>query len=192
MGLGNPGSQYERTRHNVGERWLRDLARKFSIPLVHESRFQGHVGRGKILGHDVRLLVPTTFMNRSGNSVGQLVRYFKIPVESVLVAYDEVAFPVGTCKLKVGGGHNGHNGIKSLFEGLGGSREFVRLRIGVGHPGDSAKMHNYLTGHDMPTRDREVSESSSEMDGELLESVLECDWQRAMWLLHTTPRETPE
>ena len=124
-------------------------------------------------------------MNRSGNSVGSVVRYFKIPTERVLVAYDEVAFPVGTSKLKLGGGHNGHNGIASLFEGFGGEREFARLRIGVGHPGDGAEMHHYLTRTNMPNEEREMAETSSELSDEILQCMLMGNWQRAMWLLHT-------
>lgn len=124
-------------------------------------------------------------MNHSGDSAGSLVRYFKIPVEHVLVAYDEVAFPVGTCKLKIGGGDNGHNGLSSLFKGFSGNRGFARLRIGVGHPGDSSQMHTYLTGCDMPVEERHLAETSSEFDDQVLECILAGDWQRAMWLLHT-------
>lgn len=185
MGLGNPGSKYADTRHNIGERWARSLAQQFAITLRDEPRFKGLVGRGKIFDHDVRVLVPTTFMNLSGQSVGPLVRFFKIPMSRILVAYDEVAFPAGTCKLKIGGGHNGHNGMKSLIDAFGGNREFARLRIGVGHPGSPDQMHNYLTGCNMPRTERTQAESASEMSDELLRSVMSGDWQQAMLLLHS-------
>ena len=185
MGLGNPGSKYADTRHNIGERWVRSLAQQFAITLSNESRFKGLLGRGVILDHDLRILIPTTFMNLSGQSVGPLIRYFKIPVDRVLVAYDEVAFPAGTCKLKIGGGHNGHNGVKSLIDAFGGNREFARLRIGVGHPGSPDQMHSYLTGCNMPRAERTQAESASQMDDELLRSVVTGDWQQAMLSLHS-------
>ena len=141
------------------------------------------------MNHDLRVLVPTSFMNRSGQSVGSTIRYFRIPIERVLVAYDEVAFPVGTCRLKIGGGHNGHNGVRSVIEALGGSQEFVRLRIGVGRPNNPSQMVDFLTGMEMPADERVHAESSSAMNTELLRSVLDGDWQRAMWLLHS---EEPE
>ncbi|MCY3885092.1 MAG: aminoacyl-tRNA hydrolase [Gammaproteobacteria bacterium] len=185
VGLGNPGSKYADTRHNVGERWVRDLADQFAISLRNESRFKGLVGRGEILDREVRILVPATFMNLSGQSVGPLARYFRIPVNRILVAYDEVAFPAGTCKLKVGGGHNGHNGVKSLINALGGNRDFARLRIGVGHPGSPDQMHTYLTGCKMPSGERIQAESASKMGDDLLESVVSGNWQKAMLLLHS-------
>lgn len=185
VGLGNPGSKYADTRHNIGERWVRSLAQQFAITLRNESRFKGLVGRGKILEREIRILVPTTFMNLSGQSVGPLVRYFKIPVSQILVAYDEVAFPAGKCKLKIGGGHNGHNGVKSLIDVFGGNREFARLRIGVGHPGSPDQMHTYLTGSNMPQAERTLAELASAMSDELLVSVVSGDWQRAMLLLHS-------
>ncbi len=186
VGLGNPGPKYALTRHNAGQRWVIELAESHSIQLAQESRFNALVGRGSILDHDIRLLIPTTFMNRSGEAVGSYVRYFKIPVDRMLVAYDEVAFPVGTCKLKIGGGHNGHNGLKSLFGSLGGNSEFARLRVGIGHPGSPDEMTAYLTQHDMPLSEREACATASSMSDDLLQSVLGGEWERAMWLLHST------
>ena len=125
-------------------------------------------------------------MNRSGQSVGKFLRYFKIPIDQMLIAHDEVAFDPGTIRIKEGGGHNGHNGLKSVFEGLAGERDFVRLRIGVGHPGHQSEMLSYLTGHAMPAEDRQRSEQESDFSDELWKSMIEGDWQRAMWLLHSS------
>ena len=124
-------------------------------------------------------------MNLSGECLGRYVRYFRIAPMETLVAYDEVAFPVGVSKIKIGGGHNGHNGIKSVIEGFGGEREFPRLRIGVGHPGDPARMLSYLTGHDMPVGELEASHESSDMSDELLLFAINGDWQKAMTLQNT-------
>ena len=135
VGLGNPGSAYADTRHNVGAVWVRELARRYSINLGVDTKFKGELGRGLIGGTDVRLLLPSTFMNNSGESVGAVSRFFKLEPQEILVAYDEVAFEPGVVKLKQGGGSNGHNGVKSVIAGLGNRDEFVRLRIGVGHPG---------------------------------------------------------
>ena len=192
VGLGNPGNDYSHTRHNAGERWLRELAGRFAIPLNLDNTFAGFIGRGSILGRDLRLLVPTTYMNRSGDCVGSYARYFRIEPIETLIAYDEVAFPVGISKIKVGGGANGHNGVTSVIQGFGGEREFPRLRIGVGHPGNPDRMLSYLTGHDMPKEDLELSQASSDMSDELLEHTLNGDWQKAMTLQNTQPPEPQE
>ena len=118
VGLGNPGPRFEGTRHNVGATFVEVLARRYGIALKEESRFKGLVGRGDVLGHDVRLLIPTTFVNLSGEAVGALAAFYKIPVSEILLAYDEMAFDVGVVRLKLGGGDNGHNGIRSVVQGL--------------------------------------------------------------------------
>ena len=132
VGLGNPGSSYAATRHNVGFRFVEALAGRCGIGLAKSSKFKAVAGRGTVAGVDLRLLLPTTYMNRSGEAVGALARYYRIDAESILVAHDEVAFAPGVLRLKAGGGSNGHRGIESIVDGLG-SREFLRLRIGVGH-----------------------------------------------------------
>ena len=183
-GLGNPGKRYARTRHNVGARWLEALAVRFGVQLKDERKFKGLIGRGRILGEDVRLLLPTTYVNLSGDAVGAVTNFYKIAAAEVLVAYDEVAFPVGTSRLKSGGGHNGHNGIKSVIAGLAGERDFARLRIGVGHPGDADFMVAYLTGINMPTADLERAGESAVLNDEVLALVLEGDLQQAMNRFH--------
>ena len=119
VGLGNPGPRYDDTLHNVGARFVAELAARFRIPLTDEPRFKGRLGRGSIFGHDVRLLIPNTFMNLSGESVGAVATFYKFAPAEILVAHDEMAFEPGVLRLKRGGGHNGHNGLRDIIESLG-------------------------------------------------------------------------
>ena len=184
VGLGNPGPQYERTRHNVGAVWVRNLAQSFGVPLALDAKFKAEVGRGIVLGHDVRLLIPTTFMNLSGEAVGSIARFFKIEADEILVAYDEMAFPAGDVRLRTGGGDNGHNGIKSVRSGLGNDGGFHRLRIGVGHPGDKNKVTAYLTQVKMPVDEETAVAHATDFKDELMMLILTGDWQKAMNILH--------
>lgn len=186
-GLGNPGPRYAGTRHNVGVWFVERLARRFAINLAGENRFKGDVGRGGILGHDVRLLLPRTFMNLSGESVGALARFYRIAPAEILVAYDEMAFEPGVIRLKSGGGANGHNGISSVIEGLGNDRDFHRLRIGVGHPGDRSQVTAYLTSVTTPAAERERIEAALALPDSVLEDLLECRMQKVMNWLHAPP-----
>lgn len=183
-GLGNPGARYARTRHNIGAVWLESLARRFGIPLAKDRKSKGAVGRGDMLGRDVRLLLPTTYVNLSGESVSAVAGFYKIAPTEILIAYDEVVFPVGRCRLKDGGGHNGHNGLKSVIAALGNDRSFARLRIGIGHPGNADEMVSYLTRVAMPTAEREVAAQAARLSDEVLDLVLEGDLQQAMNLFH--------
>lgn len=184
VGLGNPGERYARTRHNIGAAWLEGLAARFGVPLREHRKFKGLCGRGDVLGRNVWLLYPTTYVNLSGEAVGGMARFHKIAPEEILVAYDEVAFPPGVCRLRGGGGHNGHNGLKSVIAALGNARGFVRLRIGVGHPGDPAAMVAYLTGATMPAEERAAAECAARLDDEVLALVLDGDLPNAMNLFH--------
>ena len=183
-GLGNPGARYARTRHNVGAAWLDALAQRFGIALTPTRRFKALVGRGDVLGHDVRLLFPTTYVNLSGEALGPAARYYRIAPPEVLVAYDEVAFPPGVSRLKQGGGHNGHNGLKSVIADFGNERGFARLRIGVGHPGNAEDMVAYLTGTAMPAAEAENVEHSASLDDEVLGLVLDSRMEEAMNVFH--------
>lgn len=185
VGLGNPGKKFSRTRHNVGEQWVRNLAQRFHISLNENAKFKGEMGRGSVLGHDVRLLFPLTYMNASGESIGPLASFYKIKPNEIVVAYDEVAFDLGTSKIRLGGGDNGHNGVKSVVAALGNEKSFARLRIGVGHPGNAAEMVSYLTKVSMSSEEAEAVTSSSGMSDELLDYVLNGDWERAMTLFHS-------
>lgn len=187
-GLGNPGPRYESTRHNVGANFVGYLAHRFGIQLAEDARFKGHLGRGNIAGHDVRLLIPTTWMNLSGESVGAVAHFYKFAVDEILVAYDEMAFEPGVLRLKTGGGDNGHNGIRSVMSSLGNARGFHRLRIGVGHPGDRSLVTPFLTSHRMPESERLLVEDAWRIDDSVLADLLAGKLNKAMNELHT--RET--
>ena len=127
VGLGNPGSDYRGTRHNAGADFVEALARAGSVTLQAETKFDGLTGRIRLGDHDLRLLVPTTFMNRSGRAVAAMAAFYKIPPEQILVAHDELDIPPGQARFKRGGGHGGHNGLRDIIPSLGNSREFQRL-----------------------------------------------------------------
>ena len=143
VGLGNPGAEYDRTRHNAGFWWMDELARQNNLAWKLEKSYFGEVAKGTIEGCPVWLLKPITFMNRSGQSVAALANFYKIPVEQILVAHDELDIPPGEVKLKQGGSHAGHNGLKDIQAQMG-SANFWRLRLGVGHPGVRSEVIHWV------------------------------------------------
>ncbi|NYA47833.1 aminoacyl-tRNA hydrolase [Haemophilus haemolyticus] len=157
VGLGNPGDKYTSTRHNAGEWLIERLARRFNVSLNPESKFFGKTARTLVNGKEVRLLVPTTFMNLSGKSVGALASFYHIKPEEILVIHDELDLPPGTAKLKQGGGHGGHNGLKDIVAQLGNNNNFYRLRIGIGHPGHRDLVAGYVLNKPSPA-DRDALE----------------------------------
>ena len=150
VGLGNPGDKYTDTRHNAGEWLVERLARRFNVSLNPESKFFGKTARTLVNGKEVRLLVPTTFMNLSGKAVGALASFYRIKPEEILVIHDELDLPPGTAKLKQGGGHGGHNGLKDIVAQLGNNNNFYRLRIGIGHPGHRDLVAGYVLNKPSP------------------------------------------
>jgi len=134
VGLGNPGAEYEHTRHNVGVDFLYRLAEKYKVGLMPESKFSGISGRGTINGNDVRLLFPTTYMNESGRSVGAICNFYKIKPEEIIVCHDDLDLPAGHMKFKFAGGLAGHNGLRSITANLSNSQNYYRLRFGIGKP----------------------------------------------------------
>ena len=147
VGLANPGDEYARTRHNAGAWFVENLARRFSIQLREEAKFEGFLGRiqgnvEKIGPVDCRLLIPTTYMNCSGRSISAALSFFKIPLTDVLIVHDEIDLPVGATRLKFGGGHGGHNGLRDIISAVGDN--FWRLRVGVGHPGTKEQVVGYV------------------------------------------------
>ena len=146
VGLGNPGSEYERTRHNAGQWFVEALARAHGATLAPEAKYFGKVARLRIGGEDVRLLVPTTFMNRSGQATAALASFFKIAPEQMLVAHDELDLPPGTVRLKQGGGHGGHNGLRDIVACHGNNADFLRLRIGIGRPPHKDQVTPWVLG----------------------------------------------
>jgi len=181
-GLGNPGAKYEHTRHNAGF-WLLDrLAATAGVSFREESRFHGQVAVMDMAGHGCRLLKPSTFMNRSGQSVAALQQYYKIPPERVLVVHDDIDLEPGCVRLKRGGGHGGHNGLRDIIQALG-SRDFHRLRIGVGHPGSRDQVVDYVLRRP-PAAEREAIEDAIERALAQMPVILQGDLERAMRVLH--------
>jgi PTH1 family peptidyl-tRNA hydrolase len=145
VGLGNPGPDYANTRHNAGALFVEALARETGQSLRPEKKYHGLYARIQLQGLDLHLLNPSTYMNRSGLSIKALADFFKIQPQQILVAHDELDLPPGTAKLKKGGGHGGHNGLRDTIAHLG-TNDFQRLRIGIGHPGDSRQVTGYVLG----------------------------------------------
>ncbi len=158
VGLGNPGPQYEDTRHNVGFWWIDALAQQLKVQLSPERGYFGLVARTTVQGRTLWLLEPQTFMNASGKSVAALARFYKIQPEEILVVHDELDFSPGQIKLKRGGSHGGHNGLRDIHAQLGSS-DYWRLRIGIGHPGIKAEVVHWVLGRPAPG-DRQLIESA--------------------------------
>lgn len=191
VGLGNPGPEYEATRHNAGFWWIDALARELKTNLVPERSYHGLVARTSVHGHNVWLLQPQTFMNLSGKSVASLARFFKIQPEEILVAHDELDIAPGQVKLKRGGSHAGHNGLRDIHAQLG-SPDYWRLRIGIGHPGIKAEVANWVLKKPSP-EERTLIENSIEHSLKAHCAMLAGDMDKAMLLIHTTkpPRPKP-
>ena len=144
VGLANPGNEYAATRHNAGAWFVDQLAERYHQSLKNEPKFFGYCSRITLSGQDVRLLVPTTFMNLSGKAVQAMATFYQIKPEEILVAHDELDVNPGIAKFKFGGSHGGHNGLKDIASKLGNNLNFYRLRIGIGHPGDKNKVVSYV------------------------------------------------
>ena len=184
VGLGNPGSEYRGTRHNAGADFTEELARLNGGALRAESRFFGLAGQVTLAGHELRLLVPTTFMNRSGKAVAAMATFFKIAPDQILVAHDELDIAPGTARFKRGGGHGGHNGLRDIIPALGNNNDFYRLRIGIGHPGHASRVSGYvLSKPSADDRDR-IDASIQEAIG-ALPLLLDGDATKAMTRLHS-------
>lgn len=181
VGLGNPGTKYEDTRHNAGFWFVDRLARRYGGQFRPEAKFFGEVCKIRIAGEDVWLLKPTTFMNRSGQAVNALLNFYKIGMAELLVVHDEIDLPPGDTRLKVGGGHGGHNGLRDIIPGVG--KDFVRLRVGVGHPGHKDQVADYVL--DRASRVEQDAIDASLDDAErVIEEVVAGELQRAMNALH--------
>ena len=188
VGLGNPGPEYEATRHNAGFWWIDQLAAETSTKLAVESKFLGIAGRLKFAGYEAWLLKPTTFMNASGRAVVALAKFYKIPTEAILVIHDELDLPPGGVKMKKGGGHGGHNGLKDIAAQLG-CNDFWRMRLGIGHPGANLPgkgnaVINYVLH--TPMRDEmRLIEANIDESTTLLPMLLAGSFEDAMLKLHT-------
>ena len=181
-GLGNPGARYEDTRHNVGFWFIDQLARAKGGSLHHDNKFHGEAGKITVAGHSVWLIKPMTYMNHSGQAVSALAKYYKIPVENILVIHDELDLPPGSLRLKKGGGHGGHNGLRDIIAHFG-SKEFMRLRIGIGHPGSSREVTDYVLGS--PSRDdQSLMLDAIDTSMTVLPQIIEGEFEKAMNHLH--------
>lgn len=185
VGLGNPGDKYEATRHNAGFWFIDEIAAQTNSKLALDAKFFGFGGK---LNQDVWLLKPTTFMNASGKAVAALANYYKITPAEILVIHDELDLPAGTAKLKFGGGHGGHNGLKSIHAALG-TADYWRLRLGIDHPGPSSpnkanEVINYVLK--APLRhEKEALEASIHAASGVVPLLLSGDFEGAMLKLHT-------
>jgi len=184
VGLGNPGSEYRGTRHNAGADFIEELARTNGGSLRAETRFFGLAGQLTLSGHDLRLLIPTTFMNRSGKAVAAMATFYKIAPDQILVAHDELDIPPGSARFKRGGGHGGHNGLRDIIPALGNNNDFYRLRIGIGHPGHASRVTGYVLGAPSAEDRLRIDASISEAIG-ALPLLLDGDETKAMTRLHS-------
>ena len=183
VGLGNPGGKYSETRHNAGFWFVDALARQCGACFRAESKFHGDVARGVLAGRDVWLLKPATFMNRSGQAVQAMLHFYRLAPSQLLVAHDEIDLPVAAVKLKTGGGHGGHNGLRDIIAQCG-SAAFHRLRIGVGHPGDRNQVVDYVL-HRPALEERIAIDQGIDAALEVMPAVIAGDMQKAMQQLHS-------
>ncbi|MEO7954984.1 MAG: aminoacyl-tRNA hydrolase [Polaromonas sp.] len=184
VGLGNPGPEYEATRHNAGFWWIDALSRELKAPLSLDKSYFGQVARTTVNGQTVWLLKPLTFMNLSGKSVAALARFFKIAPEEILVAHDELDIVPGQAKLKFGGSHAGHNGLRDIHAQFG-SGDYWRLRIGVGHPGVKADVINWVLKK--PSQEhRQAIEESIDRALKAVPELLRGEMEKATMLIHTS------
>ncbi|MBC8520183.1 MAG: aminoacyl-tRNA hydrolase [Gammaproteobacteria bacterium] len=181
VGLGNPGSKYEPTRHNAGFWFLDLIAERHGVKFGMDTKLHGEVARIAIDGKQIWLLKPTTFMNRSGQAVSALAGYYKIPVESVLVAHDELDLPPGQLRIKQGGGHAGHNGLRDIIAHMG--KEFIRLRVGIGRPDHPGPVTDYVLGN--PGKlSRQMIDDALDDTELMLDKIVGGEMAKAMNRLH--------
>ena len=183
VGLGNPGPKYSETRHNAGFWFVEDLASQYRSRFLPEKKFHGEVARINLEGKDIWLLKPETYMNRSGLSVVSLAAFYKIAPEHILVAHDEIDLKAGTARLKSGGGHGGHNGLRDIISHLG-TKDFQRLRIGVDHPGSKDLVVDYVLKRP-DSKDRQAIEDSINDALRVMPKIAAGEWEKAMHQLHT-------
>ncbi len=183
VGLGNPGPKYSETRHNAGFWFIEQVARKYSAAFRADKKFHGDVAKISLEGKEIWLLKPATFMNRSGLAVQSLMSFYRINADQLLVAHDEIDLPPGTAKLKTGGGHGGHNGLRDIISQLG-TKDFHRLRIGVGHPGSKDQVVDYVL-HNASRDDRILIDRDIDDAVAVMPELASGNMERAMHVLHS-------
>ena len=188
VGIGNPGQQYAETRHNAGVWFVEKLAAYYQGDFREEKKFYGSVSSINIHGRELKILIPHAYMNESGKAVGALVNFYKIPLTRILIVHDELDLAAGVVRLKQGGGLAGHNGLKHISKCLSGSREFNRLRIGVGRPDYGSDITDYVLGKPSPSEKAKIDESI-DIALKMLSLMMNGDWQQAMTCLNTAPKQ---
>ena len=187
VGLGNPGAEHTETRHNVGFWFIDTLAKKYSLTFRPESKFQSEVCRISIADIDCWLCKPVTYMNVSGQAVQAIANFYKIAIDEILVAHDEIDLNAGTVRLKKDGGHGGHNGLRDIIEKING-KNFIRLRIGVSHPGSKEQVTPHVLGRPS-AGDRKLINQTIDSAIEIMPQVFEGEVHKAMTALHTVQHE---
>ena len=186
VGIGNPGQQYAETRHNAGAWFVRELAASHQGEFREEKKFFGSVSSITLHGRELKMLIPNTYMNESGKAVGALVNFYKIPLKRILIAHDELDLSSGVVRLKKGGGLAGHNGLKDISRYFSGSKEFNRLRIGIGRPDSGLDITGYVLGK--PSSGEKVQiDRSIKSALNVLSLMIDGEWEQAMTQLHGTP-----
>jgi len=188
VGLANPGAESAQPRPNAGAWYVDLLARQHNQQLKEESKFFGYTARLSLAGQDVRLLVPTTFMNLSGKAVLAMAQFYRIEPDEILVAHDELDIPPGMAKIKLGGGNGGHNGLKDIQSKFGNNPNFYRLRIGIGHPGDKSKVVGFVLGKP-PASEQKLIDDAIDESLRCTELLMKEGLEKTMRRLHTFKAE---
>ena len=184
VGLGNPGKEYEHTRHNVGEDFVDILANKYDIELKKENKFLGRYGKVQVFNTTLHLLKPDHYMNESGIAVKKTINFLNIPIDQILVVHDDLDLPSGNLKFKEMGGHGGHNGLRNIIDHLKGDSSFKRLRIGIGHPGRERDVTRYVLTKPS-SKERDLIGINMNNSLQSIDLVIQSKWQEAMLKLHT-------
>lgn len=192
VGLGNPGKEYEGTRHNAGALFVRELARQAGQSLTSDAKFFGQCAHITFAQQDLRLLIPSTFMNRSGQSLAAMAHFYRFMPEQILIAHDELDILPGQARFKHGGGHGGHNGLRDIVSALGGNKDFYRLRVGIGHPGHASRVSGYVLSKPSGA-DKMAIDATIEDAIRALPLLLAGDLVKAMTQLHSIepPGQSP-
>ena len=184
VGLGNPDKDYEGSRHNCGADYVRFLSERIKITLSKEDKFFALYGSKKIEKKNIHLSIPSVYVNESGKTVSAIKNYLKLSNADILIVHDELDLPLGKIKLKEGGGHGGHNGLRNIIDSQKGDASFLRMRIGIDRPRKGADVVQYVLGK-VNKKDRKILDTSFENSLDILDSVIKGKWQQAMLELHT-------
>lgn len=182
IGLGNPGAQYSSTRHNAGFWWIDLLASQHNVSFQNSDKFFSSIGKSSH-AEELYFVKPNTYMNDSGIAIAAITKFYKINPNEVLVIHDDLDIDVGQAKIKFGGSHGGHNGLKSIFASIG-TQDFWRLKIGIGHPGEKHLVVDYVLKNPS-SKERDLIDESIETSGRLFNEIASGQFEKAMLNLHT-------